>query len=95
MTFAISISKIFFQKKLFAWNCLIRKDHRLFFRFAEIFQFFVMAPHQQFFEIFDKVEFLHDHEELGIDNGDINWFYSLFFYETESKNISPFDPYGD
>ena len=30
-----------------------------------------MAPHQQFFEIFEKVEFLHDHEELGIDNGTV------------------------
>ena len=28
-----------------------------------------MAPHQQIFEIFEKVEFLHDHEELGIVNG--------------------------
>ena len=25
-----------------------------------------MAPHQQFFEIFEKVEFLHDHEKLDI-----------------------------
>ena len=46
----------------------IRKDHRLFSRFAKIFQFLVVAPHQQFFEIFEKVEFLHDHEELGIAN---------------------------
>ena len=30
-----------------------------------------MAPHQQFFEIFEKVEFLHDHEELDIDNGTV------------------------
>ena len=30
-----------------------------------------MAPHQQFFEIFEKVEYLHDHEELGIDNGTV------------------------
>ena len=71
MTFATSILKFFFQKKFFAWNCLIRKDHRLFFRFAKIFQFFVVAPHQQIFEIFEKVEFLHDHEELGIDNGTV------------------------
>ena len=71
MTFAISILKFFFQKKFFAKNCLIRKDHRFFFRFAKIFQFFVVAPHHQFFEIFEKVEFLHDHEELGIDNGTI------------------------
>ena len=38
----------------------------IFFRFAKIFQFFVVAPHQQFFEIFEKVEYLHDHEELDI-----------------------------
>ena len=30
-----------------------------------------MAPHQRFFEIFEKVEFLHDHEELGIGNGTV------------------------
>ena len=71
MTFAISILKFFFQKKFFAWNCLIRKDHWLFFRFAKIFQFLSCPPHQQFFEIFEKVEFLHDHEELDIDNGTV------------------------
>ena len=71
MTFAISILKFFFLKKFFAYNCLIRKDYRLFSRFAKIFQFFVVAPHQQFFEIFEKVEYLHDHEELGIDNGTV------------------------
>ena len=63
--------EIFFSKKLFAYNCLIRKDHLFFFRFAKIFQFFVVAPHQQFFEIFEKFEFLHDHEELDIDNGTV------------------------
>ena len=71
MTFAISILKFFFQKKFSALNCLIRKDHRLFSRFAKIFQFFVVAPHQQFFEIFEKVEFLHDQEELDISNGTV------------------------
>ena len=30
-----------------------------------------MAPHQQIFEIFEKVEFLHDSEELGIGNGTV------------------------
>ena len=30
-----------------------------------------MAPHQQFFEIFEKVEFLHDREELDIGNGTV------------------------
>ena len=50
MTFAISILNFFFQQKFFALNCLIREDHRLFFRFAKIFQFFVVAPHQQIFE---------------------------------------------
>ena len=71
MTFAISILKFFFQKKFFAQNCLIRKDHRLLFRFAKIFLFFVVAPPQQFFEIFEKVEFLHDPGELSIDNGTV------------------------
>ena len=28
-----------------------------------------MAPHQRFFDIFEKVEFLHDHEELYTGNG--------------------------
>ena len=40
----------------------------IFFRFAKIFQFFVVAHHQQFFEIFEKVEFLPDPEELDIGN---------------------------
>ena len=71
MTFAISILKFFFQKKFFALNCLIRQDNRFFFRFAKIFQFFVVAPQEQFFEIFEKVEFLHDHEELDIGNGTV------------------------
>ena len=69
LTFAISILKFFFQKKFFALNCLIRKDHRLFSRFAKIFQFFVVAPHQQFFEIFEKVESLQGNEDLDIGNG--------------------------
>ena len=30
-----------------------------------------MAPHQRFFEIFEKVEFLYDHEELDIGNGTV------------------------
>ena len=30
-----------------------------------------MAPYQQIFEIFEKVEFLHDHEELDIGNGTV------------------------
>ena len=34
----------------------------IFFRFAKIFQFFIVAPHQQFFEIFEKVEFLQGHK---------------------------------
>ena len=71
MTFAISILKIFFQKKFFSQNCLIRKDQWFFFRFAKILQFFVVASHQRFFEIFEKVEFLHDHEELDIGNGTV------------------------
>ena len=43
----------------------------IFFPFVNIFQFFVVAPHQQFFEIFEKVEFLYDHEELGIGNSTV------------------------
>ena len=30
-----------------------------------------MAPHQRIFEIFEKVEFLHDHEELDIGNATV------------------------
>ena len=37
----------------------------------KIFQFFVVAPPQQIFEIFDKVEFLQGHEELNIGNGTV------------------------
>ena len=30
-----------------------------------------MAPHQQIFEIFEKVQFLQGHEELNIGNGTV------------------------
>ena len=43
----------------------------IFFRFAKIFQFFVVAPHQRIFGIFEKVKFFHDHEELDIGNGTV------------------------
>ena len=43
----------------------------IFFRCAKIFQFFVVAPHQRIFEIFEKVEFLHDHKGLDIGNGTV------------------------
>ena len=41
-----------------------------------ILKFFVVALHQQ---IFEKVEFLHDHEELDIGNGTVivNEWYSF------------------
>ena len=42
-----------------------------FFQFAKIFQFFVVALHQRLFEIFEKVEFLLEHEELDIGNGNV------------------------
>ena len=45
----------------------------IFFSICQIFQFFVVALHQQIFEIFEKVEFLHDHEELGIGNGTVSF----------------------
>ena len=43
----------------------------IFFRFAKIFQFFVVAPHQQIFEIFEKVGILQSHEELNMYNGTV------------------------
>ena len=42
--------------------------------FFSICQNFSAAPHQrifEIFEIFEKVEFLHDHEELDIGNGTV------------------------
>ena len=50
----------------------------IFFRFDKIFQLFVVAPHQQIFEIFEKVEFLQGHEELDIGYG------TVFFSERSS-----------
>ena len=41
------------------------------FRFAKIFQFFIVAPHQQFFEIFEKVDVFQGHLELDIGNGTV------------------------
>ena len=43
----------------------------IFFSICQIFPFFVVATHQRIFEIFEKVEFLHDHEELDIGNGTV------------------------
>ena len=43
----------------------------IFFSICPNFSVFRRGPHQGFFEIFEKVEFLHDHEELGIDNGTV------------------------
>ena len=36
-----------------------------------MFRFFVVAPHKRIFEIFEKVEYPHDHEELDIGNGTV------------------------
>ena len=44
-----------------------------------IMKFFVVAPHQQIFEIFEKVEVLHDHEELDIGNGTVIFNERYFF----------------
>ena len=38
-----------------------------------------MAPHQQIFEIFEKVEFLHGHEELDIGNGTVIFSERSYF----------------
>ena len=70
MTFAISILKLYFKKK-FLLRIVEFVKITYFFRFAKIFQFFVVAPNQQIIEIFEKVEFLHDHEELDIGNGTV------------------------
>ena len=43
----------------------------IFYGLKVFFQFFVGGPHQRIFEIFEKVEFLHDHEELAIGNGTV------------------------
>ena len=50
-----------------------------------------MAPHQQFFEIFEKVEFLHDHEELGIGNGTVIFSKRSSFRKANNfENLTPF-----
>ena len=43
----------------------------IIFSIWQNFSIFVVAPHQRIFEIFEKVEFLHDHEELDIGNGTV------------------------
>ena len=63
--------EIFFSKKIFCLELSNSKINDFFFRFAKIFQFFVVAPHQQIFEIFETVEFLNDHVELDIGNFEI------------------------
>ena len=62
-----------------------KSTKNLFFRFAKIFQFFVVAPHQRIFEIFEKVEFLHDHEELDIGNGTV-----IFSERSSSRKANNF-----
>ena len=84
MTFAIFQSENF-EKIFFPWHCLICEDHWLFFRLAKIFNFFVVASHQRIFEIFEKVEFLHDHEELDIGNGTV--IFSERFSFRKANNL--------
>ena len=70
MTFDISIPNIFFRKNFLleiVWFVKITD----FFSICQNIQFFVVAPHQQLFEIFEKVEFLQGHEELNIGNGTV------------------------
>ena len=43
----------------------------IFFRFAKIFPLFVVAPHQQIFEIFEEAVNLHGYGELKIINGTV------------------------
>ena len=56
-----------------------------FFRFAKIFQFLVVAPHQQFFEIFEKVVYLYDDEELDIGNCTV-----IFIEQTSFRKANNF-----
>ena len=43
----------------------------IFFSICQNFLVFRRGPHQQIFEIFEKVESLYDHEELDIGNGTV------------------------
>ena len=44
----------------------------IFFSIWQNFSVFRRGPpHQQIFDIFEKVEFFHDHEELNIGNGTV------------------------
>ena len=43
----------------------------IFFSICQNFSVFLRGPHQQIFKIFEKVEFLYDHEELDIGNGTV------------------------
>ena len=49
------------------------------------------APHQRIFEIFEKVEFLHDHEELDIGNGTVIFSgWSSFIKANNFFNLTQF-----
>ena len=43
----------------------------IFFSICQNFSVFRRGPPSEIFEIFEKVEFLHDHEELDIGNGTV------------------------
>ena len=43
----------------------------IFTDLPKFFSFSSWPPHQRIFEIFEKVEFLHDHEELDTGNGTV------------------------
>ena len=43
----------------------------IFFSICKNFSVFRRGSHEQIFEIFEKVEFLYDHEELGVGNGTV------------------------
>ena len=43
----------------------------IFFSIGQNFSVFRRGPPSKIFEIFEKVEFLYDHEELDIGNGTV------------------------
>ena len=43
----------------------------IFFSICPNFSVFRRGPHQRIFEIFEKVEYLQDHEELNIGNATV------------------------
>ena len=62
----------------------------IIFSICQNFSVFRRGHHQRIFEIFEKVEYLHDHEELDIGNGTVIFSERSSFVKLTIFKIWPY-----